>query len=73
MGEMRWPERTRLQFIVDTLEAKRFINRSELMLKFGISEATASGDFANYMKFYPGRIEYNKSLRRYELKAETSK
>lgn len=63
---MRWHVEQRMDFIAKTLDEKGYINRKDLMDKFGISTPQASIDLRNYSKLLPGFIKYNTRLKRYE-------
>ncbi len=67
---MRWFEEQRIEWIDRTVHEVGYINRSDIMKRFRISEPQASKDLATYKRLHPGVLNYNLSLRRYELDRE---
>lgn len=63
---MRWFENHRMDWIAETLRVFRFINRSHLIRKFGISEPQASNDLRTFQGQHPKAMKYNVKTRRYE-------
>ena len=63
---MRWAKRQRLEFVEAKLRDPGFLNRADLIAKFGISPAQAAVDFADFQRLNPQAMTYNKSAKRYE-------
>ena len=62
---MRWFEQRRMEWIEETLRVLGYINRKHLMQEFGVSATQVSHDFAEFQKFRPGLMEYDKSAKCY--------
>lgn len=56
---MRWFERTRQEWIAETLIIFGFIQRKHLARKFGISEIQASADLQLFLKTNPNKMKYD--------------
>lgn len=61
----RWAQRQRISFIGTRIRSGRAINRSDLMLKFGISAPQAATDFRVFKKHHPGAMRYDASRKAY--------
>ncbi len=57
-------------WIDSTVREKGYINRSDIVKHFRMSVPQASKDLATYKRLHPGVLNYNLSLRRYELDRE---
>lgn len=62
---MQWFERTRQNWIAETLHVFGFIQRKHLMRKFGISRVQASADLQRFQQDNPGAMAYDKHEKRY--------
>lgn len=62
---VRWFQRHRLEWIVETLYVFGAINRKHLCRKFGISTAQAALDFQTFRRLNPELIAYDSSRRCY--------
>ena len=62
-----WSERQRLAFIERVLFWRGYINRRELMAKYGISPPQATNDLVNYSTRNAGGTYYNVRKKRYEV------
>lgn len=69
---MRWAEEQRQIFIGDIVRQQGFINRHELINKFGISRPQASRDLQTFIKEYPNLLTYNVTTKRYEMRKKES-
>ena len=65
---MKWAACQRQLYILAFIGEYGYINRKDLVEKFGISIPQASKDINNFIKDNPDTLRYNLSLRRYELK-----
>ncbi len=66
VGEPRWGQERRLEFIDFRLRWNRTVNRGELVEFFRISIQQASADLAYYSHIAPNNMEYDKSLKTYK-------
>lgn len=66
VGEPRWSQERRLEFIDFRLRWNRTVNRGELVDFFRISIQQASADLAYYSQLAPNNMEYDKSLKTYK-------
>lgn len=64
--ETSWSERSRLEFVERILYWRGFINRRDLMERFGISGPQATNDLMKYGGVAPGNCGYNVRSKRYE-------
>lgn len=71
-SDCNWFVRHRQDWIAETVRIFGFINREHIELKFGVSTPTAAGDLSLFQQENPGRIEYNRSAKRYELAFKTA-
>jgi ABC-type uncharacterized transport system YnjBCD substrate-binding protein len=62
---MNWFAKARQDWIADTVKVFGYINREHIMKKFGVSTPQASMDLQEFMRANPGRIVYDKSMKRY--------
>jgi hypothetical protein len=69
MSDCNWFVRHRQDWISETVRVFGFINREHIERKFGISTPQASLDLRQYQDENPGRIDYNRSAKRYEASA----
>ena len=69
VGEPRWSQERRLEFIDFRLRWNRTVNRGELVEFFRISTQQASADLAHYSRLAPRNMEYDKSLKTYRATA----
>ena len=69
VGEPRWSQERRLEFIDFRLRWNRTVNRGELVEFFRISTQQASADLAYYSHLAPRNMEYDKSLKTYRATA----
>ena len=69
VGEPRWGQKRRLEFIDFRLRWNRTVNRGELVEFFRISIQQASADLAHYSQLAPRNMEYDKSLKTYRATA----
>ena len=67
---MKWFEKTRQEWIAETLQVFHFIQRQHLMRKFGISMPQASADLQRFLRENPNVMEYDASEKRYIRKAK---
>lgn len=65
-----WFVEQRLAWIKEIAEIFGFIQREHIMRKFGVSTAQASLDIRKVLKRWPELMEYNKSTKQYERKAD---
>lgn len=65
MGNDRWFQRHRQEWIEETLRVFGFINRRHLQIKFGISTPQASLDLKRYQKEHSD-VSYSLSRKRFE-------
>ncbi|MGL4747242.1 WYL domain-containing protein [Aeromonas hydrophila] len=63
----------RFAFIELLLMAKGWLSRADLMKRFGLKEAAATRDLSGYREVAPHNLEFNPSLKRYEIKSATFK
>lgn len=61
----RWFEARRLDYIDWRLSTRGEIQRADISLTFGVSEACASGDLNEFLRLYPVALTYDKSRKRY--------
>jgi hypothetical protein len=61
-----WSERSRLEFIELVLYWRGWINRRDLVRKFGLSLPQATNDLVTYATLSEGGCVYNNRKRRYE-------
>src|SRR5690348_13559112 len=61
----RWAVRQRFAFMEQRLYWEGQLNRGDLTNRFAISAQQASTDFAKYLEFAPGSIDYDSSLKAY--------
>jgi hypothetical protein len=63
----RIPDQSRRRmFITDFVDRNGYINRSDIMDAFQVSQAIATSDLKNWMCVFPLGLVYNKSSKRYE-------
>ena len=62
---MNWFAKARQEWIGDTVRVFGYINREHIVKKFGVSTPQASMDLQAFMVANPGRIVYDKSMKRY--------
>lgn len=65
---MRYFEKLRISWIIESLEIFGFINRSHVTKKFGVTEQVASKDFQSVQKLHPHMMRYDPSAKCYFLK-----
>ncbi|WP_321946600.1 hypothetical protein [Paraburkholderia sp. J10-1] len=65
MAEPNYAVVQRLRMIDFLVAQYGAVNRRAIVDFFGVSEPTASHDFASYMEMAPGNIVYDKSARTY--------
>jgi hypothetical protein len=65
-NEGNWFVRHRQEWIGETVRIFGFINREHIERKFGVSTPQASLDLRQYQEENPGKVEYNRSAKRYE-------
>ncbi|MGY3855712.1 WYL domain-containing protein [Aeromonas aquatilis] len=63
----------RWAFIELLLMAKGWLSRADLMNRFGLKEAAATRDLGGYREIASHNLEFNPSLKRYEIKSATFK
>ncbi len=63
---LKWEVLKRLEEIEHQIWWTGSLGRQDLIARFGISPQQASADLALYQAKYPGRIELNRSLRKYQ-------
>lgn len=63
----------RWAFIELLLMAKGWLSRADLMSRFGLKEAAATRDLGGYREIASHNLEFNPSLKRYEIKSSTFK
>ena len=63
--ELRWGVEQRLEFIEFRLFWEGHVNRSDVMMQFGLSVNQASADLSRYIGLAPDNMDYNRSLRTY--------
>ena len=68
---MNWFAKARQDWIEETVRVFGYINREHIEKKFGVSTPQASMDLNAFMRANPGRIVYDRSMKRYF--ANTSK
>lgn len=64
---MNWFAKARQDWINETVRVFGYINREHIVKKFGVSTPQASMDLQEFMRANPGRIVYDKSMKRYFL------
>lgn len=64
-GQLRWGPEQRLEFIEFRLFWDGWINRSDLIERFGVSVPQASNDLTQYREMAPGNLQYDSSAKRY--------
>jgi hypothetical protein len=64
---MRWFENYRTDWIAEMVRIYGFINREQIIRKFGVNVPTASRDLQNTLARYPNLMTYNATTKRYEL------
>lgn len=64
-GQLRWGPEQRLEFIEFRLFWDGWINRSDLVERFGVSIPQASNDLTQYREIAPGNLHYDSSAKRY--------
>lgn len=64
-GSAKWGQERRLEFIDYRLQWEGRLNRSDLMVLFGISVPQASLDIARYSQLAPENMSYDRSARVY--------
>ena len=69
IGEPRWGQKRRLEFIEFRLRWNRTVNRGDLVDFFRISIQQASADLAQYAQLASENMEYDKSLKTYRATA----
>lgn len=62
-----WFGELRQAWIHETIHLYGYMKRDHIMRKFDIGSATATRDFALYMKTRPDTIFYNPKIKRYEV------
>ena len=67
-GGMRYFEKLRMSWIIESIEIFGHINRSHVVKKFGVTEQVASKDFQNVQKLHPHLMQYDASAKTYFLK-----
>ncbi|MBD9539973.1 hypothetical protein IB276_10970 [Ensifer sp. ENS04] len=65
---MRYFEKLRIGWIIESVEIFGFINRSHVVKKFGVTEQVASKDFQSIQKLHPHLMRYDTSAKSYFLK-----
>ncbi len=68
---MNWFAKERQKWIDETVRSLGYINRGLIEREFSVSTPTASMDLQVFMRINPGKIVYNKSVKRY-LRIEES-
>ena len=63
---MRYFEQQRHDFIAQRIQKPGFINRSDIMQKFGVSTPTASHDLTKFQDLHPGQMVYDATAKRYQ-------
>jgi hypothetical protein len=64
-SELRWGVEQRLEFIEFRLFWEGHVNRSDVMMQFGLSVNQASSDLSRYIGLAPHNMDYDRSLRTY--------
>ena len=64
-SDLRWGVEQRLEFIEFRLFWDGHVNRSDVMVQFGLSVNQASSDLNRYISFAPNNMTYDKSARTY--------
>lgn len=64
---MRWFANYRIEWIAEMVSIYGFINREQIIRKFGITEAQASRDLQAALHRYPDLMTYDVHTKRYEL------
>lgn len=67
---MRYFERLRIGWIIETVEIFGFINRGHVVKKFGVTEQVVSSDFKNVQKLHPHLMRYDTSAKCYFLQKD---
>lgn len=62
---MNWFAKARQDWIEETVRVFGYINREHIEKKFGVSTPQASMDLREFARLNPGRIVYDKSMKRY--------
>ena len=62
---MRWQVKQRMDFIGDKLRTCGTINRSDICLKFGVSQPQASADLTAFRKLNPKAVLYDTTRKTY--------
>lgn len=65
---MRYFERLRIEWIVESIEIFGFINRAHVTRKFGVTAQVASSDFSKVQKLHPRLMSYDTSQKSYFLR-----
>lgn len=65
---MRYFEKLRISWIIESIEIFGFINRGHVAKKFGVSEQVASKDFQSILELHPNLMRYDASAKCYLLK-----
>lgn len=65
-GQLRWGVRRRLEFIDFRLFWDGRFNRSDMAETFGISNQQASADIAQYEKYAPQNLQYDRAQKAYK-------
>ena len=65
VGQLRWGPEQRLEFIEFRLFWDGWINRSDIIEKFGVSVPQASNDLTQYREMAPENLQYDASAKRY--------
>jgi predicted DNA-binding transcriptional regulator YafY len=64
-GRLRWGPEQRLEFIEFRLFWDGWINRSDIIERFGVSVPQASNDLTQYREMAPDNLQYDSSAKRY--------
>ena len=62
---MRYFEKLRVEWIIESLEIFGFINREHVCKKFGVTSQIASKDFGTVQKLHPHLMRYDTSTKCY--------
>lgn len=65
---MRYFERLRLEWIIESIGIFGHINRSHVMKKFDVTAAVASRDFQTIQNLHPQLMRYDMSAKTYFAK-----
>ena len=68
---MRYFEKLRVAWIIESVEIFGHINREHVVKKFGVTPQVASKDFQTVQKLHPRLMRYDTSAKTYFLERNT--